>query len=306
MVYYFHAVAGAARGVDQRPAPDITVCTPSGNFGNLTAGLMAKRAGLPIARFVAATNVNDVVPEYLEHRARSRRAPRCRRLPTRWTSATRATSSGCSGCIATTSRRCAATSPAAGTRDDEVRETIKRVYETRGYLLDPHCAIALHGAEGTSSGRRRRQGRSASFSRPRIRRSSARSSSRSSAAAIETPAPLAEALARAAARPADRRVARRGRRGASWLTTPIRSGQATVPLSRRRPRGAPGHGILPTPRTPPELVRDYVRDLYKWEIRRLRERYLSREFPKAEYWQRVDNLRRRYPVLALLPRQFVV
>ena len=41
-------------------------CTPSGNFGNLTAGLMAKRAGLPIARFVAATNANDVVPAYLE------------------------------------------------------------------------------------------------------------------------------------------------------------------------------------------------------------------------------------------------
>jgi threonine synthase len=40
--------------------------TPSGNFGNLTAGLLAKRAGLPIARFVAATNANDVVPAYLE------------------------------------------------------------------------------------------------------------------------------------------------------------------------------------------------------------------------------------------------
>ena len=67
----------------------------------------------------------------------------------------------------------------------------------------------------------------------------------------------------------------------------------------------PRHGILPTSRTPPELVRDYVRDLYKWEIRRLRERYLRKEFPKAEYWQRVDQLRRRYPVLALIPRQFV-
>jgi hypothetical protein len=67
----------------------------------------------------------------------------------------------------------------------------------------------------------------------------------------------------------------------------------------------PRHGILPTPQTPPELVRDYVRDLYKWEIRRLRERYLRKEFAKQEYWQRVDTLRRQYPVLALLPRQFV-
>ena len=57
--------------------------------------------------------------------------------------------------------------------------------------------------------------------------------------------------------------------------------------------------------TPPERVRNYVRDLYKYEIRALRERYLRREFAKAEYWTRVDNLRRQYPVLALLPRQMI-
>jgi hypothetical protein len=67
----------------------------------------------------------------------------------------------------------------------------------------------------------------------------------------------------------------------------------------------PRHGVCPTPHTPPDIVRDYVRDLYKWEIRRLRERYLRKEFPKAEYWQRVDQLRRQYPVLALVPRQFL-
>jgi hypothetical protein len=65
------------------------------------------------------------------------------------------------------------------------------------------------------------------------------------------------------------------------------------------------HGVCPTPHTSPQLVRDYVRDLYKYEIRRLRERYLAREFPKLEYSQRVDQLRRQYPVLALLPREFV-
>ena len=59
------------------------------------------------------------------------------------------------------------------------------------------------------------------------------------------------------------------------------------------------HGVQPTHRTPPDRVREYVRDLYKYEIRRLRERYLRREFPKLEYSQRVDALRRQYPVLAL-------
>jgi hypothetical protein len=65
------------------------------------------------------------------------------------------------------------------------------------------------------------------------------------------------------------------------------------------------HGVRPTNHTRPELVRDYVRDLYKYEIRRLRERYLRREFPKLEYADRVDALRRRYTVLALHARQFV-
>jgi hypothetical protein len=65
------------------------------------------------------------------------------------------------------------------------------------------------------------------------------------------------------------------------------------------------HGVRPTDRTRPELVRAFVRDLYKYEIRVLRERYLRREFPKNDYADRVDALRRRYPVLALQPREFV-
>ena len=65
------------------------------------------------------------------------------------------------------------------------------------------------------------------------------------------------------------------------------------------------HGVCPTPHTPPGLVRDYVRDLYKFEIRQLRARMIAMEFPKAEYAARVEALRDKYPVLALLPRQFV-
>jgi len=65
------------------------------------------------------------------------------------------------------------------------------------------------------------------------------------------------------------------------------------------------HGVRPTDRTPPDLVRNFVRDLYKYEIRVLRDRYLRREFPKNEYADRVDALRRRYLVLALQSREFV-
>ncbi len=60
--YYFHILSQLPR-TDDRP---LLISTPSGNFGNLTAGLFAKRMGLPCETFVAATNVNDVVPEYLK------------------------------------------------------------------------------------------------------------------------------------------------------------------------------------------------------------------------------------------------
>ena len=66
------------------------------------------------------------------------------------------------------------------------------------------------------------------------------------------------------------------------------------------------HGVCPTSHTSPQLVRDYVRDLYKYEIRKLRERMLSKEFPAAEYAGRVEQLRRQYTVLSLLPRQFLL
>lgn len=65
------------------------------------------------------------------------------------------------------------------------------------------------------------------------------------------------------------------------------------------------HGVLPTSHTRPELVREFVRELYKFEIRRLRERLLSGEFPRRDYAGRVDRLRQAYPVLALRPDQFV-
>lgn len=66
------------------------------------------------------------------------------------------------------------------------------------------------------------------------------------------------------------------------------------------------HGVRPTPRTPPDLVRAFVRDLYKYEIRQLKERMLRGDFPRAQYAGRVDELRRRYPALALLPHQLIV
>lgn len=60
--YYFEAAAQMSKAERE----NLVISVPSGNFGNLTAGLLAKALGLPIKRFIAATNVNDTVPRYLE------------------------------------------------------------------------------------------------------------------------------------------------------------------------------------------------------------------------------------------------
>lgn len=60
--YYFEAVSQ----VPESQRKELVISVPSGNFGNLTAGMIAKAMGLPIKRFIAATNVNDTVPRYLQ------------------------------------------------------------------------------------------------------------------------------------------------------------------------------------------------------------------------------------------------
>ena len=58
--YYFEAFRQFKKGTK------LSFCVPSGNFGNLTAGIIAQKMGLPIHHMIAATNINDVVPQYLE------------------------------------------------------------------------------------------------------------------------------------------------------------------------------------------------------------------------------------------------
>ena len=156
MIYYVHAIGQLAAVV--RPAVSPAVfSTPSGNFGNLTAGLMAKRSGVNIGRFVAATNANDVVPEYL---ATGRFEPR----PSVHTLANAMDVGNPSNFDRLLwlygGDLNAIRSDVTGSRhdDDEVRATIQKVYEERGYLLDPHSAIAYMGLVGRE-GREGQEGR---------------------------------------------------------------------------------------------------------------------------------------------------
>jgi len=65
------------------------------------------------------------------------------------------------------------------------------------------------------------------------------------------------------------------------------------------------HGVVPTPHTRPELVHEFVSDLYRHELRRLRDRLRRGEFPKTEYFGRVVDLRKRYAVISMRPAEWV-
>lgn len=59
------------------------------------------------------------------------------------------------------------------------------------------------------------------------------------------------------------------------------------------------HGVRPTPRTPPRLAHEFVNDLYRFELRRLRARLVRGEIPRREYSRHVVALRKRYPLVSL-------
>jgi hypothetical protein len=65
------------------------------------------------------------------------------------------------------------------------------------------------------------------------------------------------------------------------------------------------HGIRPGADTRPSIVRAYLNDLYRYELRRLKVRLLRSEFPRASYFHRVVALRMRYPLLSIPERQWM-
>jgi len=66
------------------------------------------------------------------------------------------------------------------------------------------------------------------------------------------------------------------------------------------------HGVRPTTSTRPELVHEFVSDLYRFELRRLRDRLVRQEIPKVGYFDRVVALRRQYPLVSLKPQDWLV
>lgn len=149
--YYFHAYAQLAR-LDQ--AQELVFCVPSGNFGNLTAGLFAQKMGLPVKYFVAANNRNDVFLEYLKT---GKYMPR----PSVQTIAN-AMDVGAPSNFArildlygksdNVHQEICKHIVGARFTDEEIADTIRQVYQETGYLLDPHGACGYQALTHYLSG----------------------------------------------------------------------------------------------------------------------------------------------------------
>lgn len=134
--YYFHAYAQLAK---QGKARNVVFCVPSGNFGNITAGLIAKRMGLPVKRFIAANNSNDIFYEYLQT---GKYNPR----PSVQTIANAMDVGDPSNFVRILDLydksvdKIKKDISGEWYDDDTIRKVVKDTYKKTGYLLDPHGA----------------------------------------------------------------------------------------------------------------------------------------------------------------------
>lgn len=135
--YYFYGYCAWKRATGRE---ELEVVVPSGNYGNLTAGMLAQKMGLPIKGFVAASNANDVVPEFLQTEVYSPRAS--------VRTVANAMDVGdpsnfermmylCGDDVAALKRQVRGFS----CNDDEILAAINEMYERWGYLSDPHSAV---------------------------------------------------------------------------------------------------------------------------------------------------------------------
>jgi threonine synthase len=140
---FYHVAAYRQLPVASVP---LIVSVPSGNFGNLTAGIFAKRIGLPVARFIASTNVNDVVPEYLrtgEFRPRSAKATYSNAMDVGNPNNFPRLMDLCRNRLEYVQREIWG----HGATDEQTLAAMKSVHERFHYIADPHTAVGVLGWE---------------------------------------------------------------------------------------------------------------------------------------------------------------
>ena len=138
MFYYFHA---AAQLIQREQDPSQAVfAVPCGNLGNLTAGLMAKRMGLPVKRFVAACGVNDTFARYLTEGVYQPR-PLVESIAPALASPQPSNFSRICSLYGSHAELCIDVAPFSCT-DEAIVHWMRDAYDTDGYVVDPQTAAA--------------------------------------------------------------------------------------------------------------------------------------------------------------------
>jgi len=142
--YYFEAY----KQLKDKSKP-LVFCIPSGNFGNLTAGLLAQKMGLPVDKFIAATNKNDVVPAYLASGTYNPR-PSERTISNAMDVGNPSNfarmvdiynANGSTSPEGSTWNNMKKSITGYGINDENTKEAIKEVYQKYSYIIDPHGAV---------------------------------------------------------------------------------------------------------------------------------------------------------------------
>ena len=123
----------------------LSFCVPSGNFGNLTAGVYAWKWGLPVKGFVAATNINDVVPEYLSSGLFEPR-PSVRTLSNAMDVGNPSNFERLLALFNGNRQSMAQTIKGEVVEDKDTLEAISEVWKNHGFFIDPHTAVGYLAA----------------------------------------------------------------------------------------------------------------------------------------------------------------
>jgi threonine synthase len=140
---FYHVAAYRQLPVASVP---LIVSVPSGNFGNLTAGIFAKRIGLPVAKYVASTNANDVVPEYLrtgEFHPRAAQATYSNAMDVGSPNNFPRLLDLCRSRLEYVRKEIWG----HGATDEETLAAMKSLHDKFGYIADPHTAVGVLGWE---------------------------------------------------------------------------------------------------------------------------------------------------------------
>lgn len=138
--YYWYAIAQ----LEKYSQPIFSV--PSGNFGNLTAGLWAQKMGMPAKGFIAATNANDIFPEYLETGKFNPR-PSVQTISNAMDVGNPSNFDRIEHLFDYSHEKIKKHIWGASFTDDQTRNAIRKVYDETGYILDPHTAVGYLGVE---------------------------------------------------------------------------------------------------------------------------------------------------------------